>query len=112
MSPTSESPCIVTILAPREDDTIWIRLVGALQMGAEPALTEAVDRVRDRAPRRVSIDLAGVTFAGALLAHLLTQLHAAAPRASIYLHHASPAAVFVLTATGVDKLVIRTRSVT
>lgn len=102
----------MTILAPRGDDTIWIRLVGALEMGAEPALAGAVDRVRERAPGSVSVDLAGVTFAGALLAHLLIQLHAAAPRASIYLRHASPVAVFVLAATGVDKLVIRTRSVT
>jgi anti-anti-sigma regulatory factor len=105
MLPVSESPCVVTILAPPGDDTVWIRLVGAVEMGAEPGLDGAIDRVRKLAPRRVRIDLAGVTFAGSVFVHFLARLHAAAPGASVCVRHAAPVVRFVMTATGVDKLV-------
>jgi anti-anti-sigma regulatory factor len=106
MVPVSECPCVVTILAPAGDDTVWIRLVGAVEMDAEAALDAAVDRVRDLAPHTVLIDLAGVTFAGSLLVHFLGHVHAAVPQASIRLRHTRPMIQFVLGVTAVDKMVI------
>jgi anti-anti-sigma regulatory factor len=106
MVPVSECPCLVTILAPAGDDTVWIRLVGAVEMDAEAALDVAIDRVRDLAPHTVLIDLAGVTFAGSVLVGFLIRVHAAAPHASIRLRHAKPMIQFVLTVTAVDKMVI------
>ena len=105
MVPVSECPCVVTILAPPGDDTMWIRLVGAVEMDAEAALDVAIDRVQNRVPRTVLIDLAGVTFAGSVLVHFLIRVHAAAPHASICLRHARPMIQFVLTVTDVDKMV-------
>ena len=106
MRPTSEGPCKVSVVAPPAADTVWIRLVGTVEMGAEPALETAVDRVRNRAPRAVTVDLAGVTFASSALVNLLIRLHLAAPRASIHLVFATPAVQRVLAATGFDQLTV------
>src|SRR4051794_2109961 len=48
--PVSECAYVVTILAPACDDTVWIRLFGA------------VARVRSVVPRTALIDVAGVTL--------------------------------------------------
>ena len=106
MVPVSECPCVVTILDLPSDETAWIRLVGAVEMDAEAALDEAIDRVRDLAPHTVLIDLAGVTFAGSLLVHFLGHVRAAVPQASIRLRHTRPMIQFVLGVTAVDKMVI------
>ena len=79
MVPLSEYPCVVTILAPPGDDTVWIRLVGAVEMDAEATLDMAIDRVQNLGPRTVLIDLAGVTFAGSALVRFLIRVHTAAP---------------------------------
>lgn len=102
----SEDPCVVTIAAAPDGNTLWIRLVGAIEMGAEAALDTAIARVQTLTPGTVVIDLAGVTFAGSLLLHFLIRLHAAAPRASIGLRHAKPTIRSILTVTGVHELVI------
>jgi anti-anti-sigma regulatory factor len=106
MVPLSEHPCVVTILASPGDDTVWIRLVGAVEMEAEAALDVAIDRVQNLVPHTVLIDLAGVTFAGSGLVSFLIGLHAAAPHASIRLRHTRPMIRFVLAVTAIDKLVI------
>ncbi|MGN9812591.1 STAS domain-containing protein [Micromonospora sp. BQ11] len=106
MLAVSERPCAVTITAVRDDKTLSIRLVGAVEMGAEAALNDAINRVRELAPGSVAIDLAGITFAGSLLANFLIGLHAAAPSASTHLHHATPMIRVILTATRVDELVV------
>jgi anti-anti-sigma regulatory factor len=106
MVPVTEYPCVVTLLAPPGDDTVWIRLVGAVEMDAEAALDAAVHRVQNFAPHTVLIDLAGVTFAGSVLLRFLVHVHAAAPHASIRLRHVRPMIQFVLTVTTVDKVVI------
>lgn len=104
MLAVSECPCVVTTVA-AHDDMMWIRLVGAVELGAEAALNKAIDRVQELAPQRVVIDLAGVIFAGSLLAKFLIRLHNAAGPAAIHLHHADSTIRFVLTATHVDDLV-------
>ena len=106
MVPVSKCPCVVTILATPGDDTVWIRLVGALEMDAEATLDVAIDRVQNLAPRTVLIDLAGVTFAGSVLVRFLILVHGAAPHASIRLRHARPMIRHVLAVTAVDQMVI------
>jgi len=104
---TSERPCVVTTRVSLETRTVWVRLVGAVEMGAEPALDVAVERVRAVAPAVVLVDLAGVTFAGSLLAHFLLRVHAAAGGARISLYGATRSTLLVVTATGGDAFVTR-----
>jgi anti-anti-sigma regulatory factor len=99
------SACVVTIVA-RDDRTVWMRLLGALDIDAEPVLTAAVTRLGELAPRRVVLDFAGVTFAGSALCHLLVRLHLIAPGASVLMQHTSPQARYVMAVTGTDDLVV------
>jgi hypothetical protein len=101
----SNNPCVVTIFVPSDGDTVWIRLLGEVEMGAETVLDRAADRVRHVAPDIVAIDLCGVTFAGSELVHFLLRVHAGAPRAPIRLHQAKPMIRTVVTAAGVDAFV-------
>lgn len=105
MVPVPEIPFIVTILAPPGGKIVWIRLIGALDMGTEPELDRAIDRVRDVAPGTVLIDLAGVTFAGSLLVHFLIHVHAASRRARIRLIQATPTVRLLVTATGIGEFI-------
>lgn len=104
MSPEHHS-CVVTIVA-RADLTVWMRVIGALDLSAEPALTAAVTRVSELSPPAVILEFAGVTFAGATLSHFLIRLHRSVPAASVLMHHASPGTRLVMLATGTDHLVV------
>src|SRR5687768_10353855 len=101
----SESPCVVTILAPSNESLVYIRLVGAVENGSESALGEAVDRVRELKPRTVLINCAGVTFAGVVLIHFLARVRAAAPDALIWLSHARPMVRFLISVSDLDNIV-------
>jgi anti-anti-sigma factor len=100
-----DSRCVVTIVA-RDDRTVWMRLVGALDIDADPALAAAVTRLSELAPRTVVLDLAGVTFAGATLCHFLVRTRTTVPGASILIRNASPQVQFVMTVTGTDGVVV------
>ena len=84
---------------------LWIRLIGAVEMGSAPALSRAVDRVREVRPRRVLIDLAGVTFAGSVLVNFLVRVHTAGCRCRICLLRAGPMSRVAVTASGLDDFV-------
>jgi len=84
---------------------LWIRLIGAVEMGSAPALSRAVDRVREVRPRRVLIDLAGVTFAGSVLVNFLVRVHTAGCRCRICLLRAGPMSRVAVTATGLADFV-------
>ncbi|WP_199517210.1 STAS domain-containing protein [Nucisporomicrobium flavum] len=99
------SKCVVTIVA-RDDRTVWMRPVGALDIDADPVLAAAVTRLSELAPRAVVLDLAGVTFAGATLCHFLVRTRTTVPGAAILIRNASPQVQFVMTATGIDGLVV------
>lgn len=99
------SACVVTVVA-RDDSTVWIRLVGELDIDAEPLLAAAVTRLGELAPRAVVLDFAGVTFAGAPLCHFLVRMRMAVPAAPVLAQHASPLVRCVMTVTGTDGLVV------
>lgn len=97
--------CVVTTRVLPEGDTLWIRLIGAIDVGSALALSRAIDRVRDARPGTVLIDLGGVTFAGAVLVHFLIAVRAVVGEARICLLRASPLVQVVVAATGADKFV-------
>ena len=99
------SSCVVTMLA-CADRTVWMRVIGALDMDAEPALTAAVTRLSELTPDAVILEFAGVTFAGATLSHFLIRLHTAVPDAPVRMRHASPCTRLVMMATGTAHLVV------
>lgn len=93
----------VSVVAPRDASSAWVRLVGDVDMAAEPALAEATDRLDALAVGLVIIDVAGVTFAGATLTHFVDALHAAHPDAALVLRHPSPLVRHIFTVTGQDR---------
>ncbi len=97
--------CVVSVRVLPDGDTMWIRIIGAVDVGSALALSRAVDRVRDARPRTIIIDLAGVTFAGSVLVHFLIGIHAAGRRSRIRLLRARPVIRVVVAATGVDQFV-------
>lgn len=99
------STCVVTVVA-RENRTVWIRLIGALDIDAEPVLAATVTHLGRLGPRAVILDFAGVSFAGAVLCHFLVRVRRTVPAAPIRMQHASPLVRYVLTVTGTDGLVV------
>src|SRR5687767_11029571 len=86
---SSRTPPIVSIVARPTTPSAWIRLVGDLDMAAEPALAEATDRLRALTLRLIVIDLTAVTFVCSTFANFLCSLHRAHPAAELVLRHPS-----------------------
>ncbi|MCM4081011.1 STAS domain-containing protein [Paractinoplanes hotanensis] len=99
------SACVVTVVA-RGNRAVWVRLIGALDIDARPALAATTTQLSRLAPGAVILDFAGVTFAGAALCHFLEQIHRNLPGAPILMQHASPQTRLVMIATGTDSLVV------
>lgn len=79
---------------------------GELDLATAPLLRAALDTVHARRPRRVEVDLSGVSF---LDAHAMTTLVAARRRlgargATLALHRPSPIVRRVLDLTGFDRV--------
>lgn len=100
------TPPIVSIVAPPDAPCAWIRLVGDVDMAVEPALTEAADRLHALTLRLIVIDLTAVTFVCSTFANFLAALHRAHPDAKLVLHHPSPMARVIVTATGLGEFVV------
>lgn len=100
----SADSCAVSVRVLPDEDAIWIRLIGAVDLGSALTLSRAVDRIQEVLPRTVLIDLASVTFAGFVLAHFLLGIHAAGRR-RICLLRAGPTIRMIVTATGIDQFV-------
>ena len=106
MIPPRSSSCVVTIVV-RADDSVWARVIGALDLDAEDALAGTVTRLGELAPPSVVLDFTGVTFAGASLSHFLIRLRRTVPDAPILMQHASPGTRLVMMVTGTDRLVVQ-----
>ncbi len=80
---------------------------GELDLATVPRLQDVLDRVLARRPRRLEIDLSGVTFLSvyAVSVLLATRRHLAARGATLVLRHPTPIARRVLTLTGTDHLI-------
>lgn len=102
------TPLTVTVVAAPDSPSAWIRLVGDVDMGAEPALAEATDRLGSLTASLMVIDLAAVTFAGATLTHFVDTVHDAHPDAALVLRQPSPLIRRILTVTGQDQFVVMT----
>lgn len=99
------TPPIVSIVARPNAPSAWIRLVGDIDMTAEPALATAVDRLNGLPLRFVVVDLTAVTFVCSTLANFLATLHRAHPHAELVLHRPSPMARTIVTVTGLGTIV-------
>lgn len=100
-------PLAITINAQPSAGSVWIRLVGDVVMGAEPALADAIERVSRSRPVVVVLDLTAVTFVCSTFANFVADVHAAVPDASLLLHKPSQMARLVLAITGLDKIFAR-----
>jgi len=98
------SACVVTIVA-RDDRTVWMRLVGAVDRDAEPVLAAATNRLRELAPDTLILECSGISFAGAPFCHFLARTHLIAPGTSVLMRHASPQIRAVMIVTGTDDFV-------
>lgn len=100
------TPLTVSVVAQPGSPSVWVRLVGDVDMVAEPALAEVIDRLGSLTVRVVIIDLAGVTFACSTFADFLATLHAAHPDAALVLHDPPPMVRLIVRVTGVDRFVV------
>lgn len=96
---------IVSIVTRPSARSAWIRLVGDIDMMAEPALATATDRLNGLPLRLIVIDLSAVTFVCSTLVNFLTTLHRDHPHAELVLHRPSPMARTIITVTGMDTIV-------
>jgi anti-anti-sigma factor len=101
MRQTFAHHCAVTVTALPGSHRADVRIAGDVDMAAVPILTDAVDRLSERSPRSVFIDLAGVTFAGSALPNFLMQTHGRMPRGSfLVICRPDPMTLTVLAASG------------
>lgn len=98
-------PFVATVIAEPLARSAWIRLVGDVDIGVEPALAGAVDRLSRSRHDVVVIDLTAVTFACSTFANFVADLHAAIPDAALILHNPSRMVRRVLLITGLDAVV-------
>ena len=98
----------VSIVARPHLPSAWIRLASELDMATEHALTEAAQRLRPLTLRLIIIDLTAVTFTCSTFANFLRTLHRTHREAELVLHRPSPLAAVMVTAAGLDGLVMRT----
>lgn len=105
MSTAAVDQIAVSIAAPPGQSLACVRLGGALDLTAEPALADAVTRLATLAPRTIVIDLGAVTFACTTLANFVVRVHNASPAATLTLCRATPIAHRVLHLTGIDAIV-------
>ena len=80
---------------------------GELDIATVPRLQDVLDGVLVRRPRRLEIDLSGVTFLSvhAVSVLLATHRHLVAHGGALVLHDPTPIARRVLTLTGTDHLI-------
>ena len=108
MFPRPGTPLTVSVVAPPDGSSVWVRLAGDVDMAAEPALAEALDRLDGIGLRLVIIDLAAVTFVCSTFAHFLDALRRAQPHAALLLNHASAMVRLVVRVAGLDSFVVMT----
>ena len=106
MVPRPGTPLTVSVVAPSDSPSVWVRLVGDVDTAAEPALAEVIDRLGSLTVRLVVIDVAAVTFACSTLANFLDALHQAHPDAALVLHHPPPMVRLIIRVTGLDRFVM------
>jgi anti-anti-sigma factor len=101
MRQTFAHDCAVTVTALPGSHRADVRIAGDVDLAAVPILTGALDRLSERSPRSVFVDLAGVTFAGSALPNFLFQTHGRMPRGSfLVVCRPSPMTLLVLVASG------------
>lgn len=106
MAFSSHPQPIVSLVVRPETRSAWIRLAGDADLAAEPALTEAVNRLHGLTLQFIVVDLTAATFACSTLANFLATLHRAHPDAELALHHPSPLARIIVIVTGLDACVV------
>jgi anti-anti-sigma factor len=99
---SSQTPPVVSIVARPDSPSAWIRLIGDLDMAAEPALASAVKRLNGRPIHFIVVDLTAVTFACSTFANFVAALHRDHPEADLVLHHPSRLVRVILAVTGLD----------
>jgi anti-anti-sigma factor len=102
------TPPIISIVARPYPPSARIRLVGEIDMAAEPALARAIDRLSAVTLSLIVIDLTAVTFVCSTLINFLCALHRAHPGAELVLHHPSPLAAVIVPLAGMDRTVVMT----
>lgn len=108
MALLSQTSPTATIVARPYTATAWIRLLGDLDMAAEPALTDASDRLKVLTLHLIVIDLTAVTFVCSTFVNFPCSLHRTHPGAELVLHHPSPLAAAIVPMVGLDRLVMMT----
>jgi anti-anti-sigma factor len=78
--PSGSFSIVVTVTSERRRADLL--LSGDVDISAKPVLADAVDRVAAAAPQVAVVDLAAITFAGAVLLNFLALLHQALPAGS------------------------------
>ena len=96
-----------SVEAVRENFHESVVIRGELDIATVPRLQNVLDRVLVRRPRRLEIDLSGVTFLSVYAVSVLvaTHRHLVAHGAALVLHDPTPIARRVLTLTGTDYLI-------
>jgi anti-anti-sigma factor len=97
---------LVTMSARPGEAFAYLRLAGEIDIAAEPALADAVDRLHAVAPQTVVIDLGAVTFACSTLANFLVRVRRAIPDgASVVLCRPRPRVRHILNLVGMSAIV-------
>ena len=96
------NPPIVTIVGRHETRSTWIRIVGDVDLGGEPALADALGSLSRSRPETVVLDLTAVTFVCSVFANFVAAVHDTVPDAVLVMHNPSPMARLVLRLTGLD----------
>jgi anti-anti-sigma regulatory factor len=81
----------ITVWLSPDASVAQVRIVGAIDLAAEAALTEAAEQLRVAASRTVLVDVAGVTFACSTLINFLARVHNGMPQeAHLVIRKATP----------------------
>jgi anti-anti-sigma factor len=83
-----------------------VRIIGDVDMTTAPALEGAVDELRAAAPRRVVVDLSGVTFASTTLIRFFARMRTAVRRGTpLMASGATPIVRRILEVTGTSEYI-------
>ena len=99
------TPFTVTVVAGPAGHTATLRLVGDLDLAAEPTLADTMGWLSVLAPRAIVIDLTSVAFVCSTFANFLAHLHKRLPEAALTVLHPSHQARVIIRVSGLDAFV-------
>jgi anti-anti-sigma factor len=106
MNNASVDQAVVTVSARPGEPIAYLRMAGEVDIAAEPALADAVDRLHAVAPRTVVVDLAAVTFACSALVNFVIRVRRAIPDgASVVLCRPTPTVRCLLSLLAMNAMV-------